>query len=371
MAITSGMVVLDANVLLDAYRFTPDSRADLLNAIRAVGERLWIPHQVALEFHKNRADVIASHGGSYKEAIEAISRFKADVEKELKPKVANFVKRVALPERAGESILGKVLDGLGAAIAQLEQLRDRHGIGADAMRRDPIYEQLEKLLDGKVGAPLADADEKAARTEAARRVKEKVPPGFGDVGKSDPAGDYLLWRQTLNEARDRQLPLLFVTRDTTKDDWVWRPSGRTLGALPDLVAEAKREAGVDFVLLTTQSFLHHARTSLKADVSEDTIQQAAELPPPSEDARQTRKPIQQTLRATLPTPDEEWARLIEAGRYFVDTSPITAIQLRELWEPAQQVADVEELNRLLLDLRQRLRARNLRQPPQPEDDPKA
>jgi len=59
-AVTSGMVVLDANVLLSAYRFAPPARNELLSALERVANRAWIPHRVAEEFHRNRLKVIAS-----------------------------------------------------------------------------------------------------------------------------------------------------------------------------------------------------------------------------------------------------------------------------------------------------------------------
>ena len=43
--------VLDANVLLDLYRYSEESRNELLRILVAYKDRLWIPAQVALEFH--------------------------------------------------------------------------------------------------------------------------------------------------------------------------------------------------------------------------------------------------------------------------------------------------------------------------------
>jgi len=56
--ITEGLVVPDANVLLDLYRMNSDAREDVLALLRRVSKLLWIPHQVGLEFHRNRFTVI-------------------------------------------------------------------------------------------------------------------------------------------------------------------------------------------------------------------------------------------------------------------------------------------------------------------------
>lgn len=45
-----GLVVLDASVLLDLSRITPQARRQVLDALSSVGGRLWVPHQAAAEF---------------------------------------------------------------------------------------------------------------------------------------------------------------------------------------------------------------------------------------------------------------------------------------------------------------------------------
>ncbi|MEV1132405.1 PIN-like domain-containing protein [Agromyces sp. NPDC049794] len=53
----NGTIVLDANALLGLYEQTAATRAVYVGALESVQERLWLPHQVALEFHKNRRRV--------------------------------------------------------------------------------------------------------------------------------------------------------------------------------------------------------------------------------------------------------------------------------------------------------------------------
>jgi hypothetical protein len=58
-ALQTGLVTPDANVLLNLYRFQAGARDELFGALEKVGDRLWIPYQVGLEFHRNRLNVIA------------------------------------------------------------------------------------------------------------------------------------------------------------------------------------------------------------------------------------------------------------------------------------------------------------------------
>ena len=57
--------VLDANVLLNFYRYSPKTGEDLLDILRRVADRLWLPHQVALEYQENRLDEIAQQEDIY------------------------------------------------------------------------------------------------------------------------------------------------------------------------------------------------------------------------------------------------------------------------------------------------------------------
>jgi hypothetical protein len=62
-ALQAGLVTPDANVLLSLYRFQRVARDQLFSALEKLGVRLWIPHQVGLEFHRNRLGVMFEQGG--------------------------------------------------------------------------------------------------------------------------------------------------------------------------------------------------------------------------------------------------------------------------------------------------------------------
>ena len=39
----------DTNVLLHLYRYTPESRDNLIKVLQAFKDRIWLPHQIGLE----------------------------------------------------------------------------------------------------------------------------------------------------------------------------------------------------------------------------------------------------------------------------------------------------------------------------------
>ncbi len=55
----TAVFVFDANVLLNLYRYQSPTRDDLLKVLEKLGDRIWIPYHVGLEFERNRLIVIA------------------------------------------------------------------------------------------------------------------------------------------------------------------------------------------------------------------------------------------------------------------------------------------------------------------------
>ena len=57
-AVQTGIVAPDTNVVLHLYRFQPEARDELFGAMEKLGDRLWMPHQVGRQFHRNRLTVM-------------------------------------------------------------------------------------------------------------------------------------------------------------------------------------------------------------------------------------------------------------------------------------------------------------------------
>ncbi|MEV1075881.1 PIN domain-containing protein [Micromonospora parva] len=275
-AMKNGLIVLDTNVLLGAYRFASKAREELLSALERVRDRLWIPHQVAYEFHKNRFGVIADHDAAYKTLLEMLRERRKAIESELEAKIRELSNRVALTEKERDRLLSMARQGYSPLEKAIEGLHKSHGL-VELTGRDPVLERLEKIFEGRVGEPYDSEQLSTARSEAERRVSEGAPPGYKDAGKSDSTGDYLVWAQTLDEVKQRKPEsLVFVTADT-KDDWYLRVKGKTIIGRPELADECRELTGARLITMPTLSFLRNAHEHLNADVSAETLQQAAKV----------------------------------------------------------------------------------------------
>ncbi|MCA2215635.1 PIN-like domain-containing protein [Jidongwangia harbinensis] len=309
------LIVLDTNVLLDLYRFAKTARTELFDAFGKLGDRLWIPHQVALEFHRNRAAVVTSHDDAYRSVLKEITELDAAFQKGLAQEIRRLANRAALDDAQRDSLLKHVQEATNKLKEEVTELRASHGVSETFLHDDAVLHQLGELLDGKVGDALTDEEGQLAREEGLRRVEANEPPGFKDSVKDDPSGDYMLWVQGLAEAKSRNSSLLFVTRDS-KSDWFEKVNGKTVAALPDLVREAQKRFGVRFVAMSTKSFLVHSRRVLGTSVSDATLRQAESLRSPRSTELQFTKSVLGALSVILPAGNDLETHRISNGFEF-------------------------------------------------------
>lgn len=68
----NAVFVLDANVLLNLYRYSSDTSQTIMKLLENISDRLWIPHQVALEYNFNRVKVINEQIAAYRKVQNSI-----------------------------------------------------------------------------------------------------------------------------------------------------------------------------------------------------------------------------------------------------------------------------------------------------------
>lgn len=267
-ALANSMIVPDANVLLNLYRYTPDGRNNLLSTLEAISERLWVPHQVLVEFWRNRETVLRDPGGSEK-TLQALDghRTKAIAE------IRTWANRVYLPPAQVSSLVDELNSGFERVFEQVKSSVE--SATADFSRStadDGVLKALESILTGRVGSELEESEYKAAVREGLRRVAEQEPPGYKDKRKEDAraAGDYIVWEQTLIESSSRERDVLFITADT-KEDW-WRvEGGERRGPRIELVNELRRRSGQRLIMLRPAQLLEYAKDILAVSVTEQGV----------------------------------------------------------------------------------------------------
>jgi len=254
-------LVLDANVLLNLYRFSEDARSDFISLLNDYRERIWIPHQVAFEFLENRPKLIVDQAKVLEEFSKKLQESLSTLES---PKTHPFVK----PET-----LDKLREAIKEVSSELEEGRSHMEARLSA---DELLEQVSSLTDGRVGSGFTDGELLQIFKDGEERYKQKIPPGFRDDGKGSEQtlasqrrrfGDYIIWREMLGYASRNSSDIIFVTADG-KEDWWAEQSGRKLGPRAELVAEFCTTTGQKIVMYTAQRFLEKHGDSTAAVIQE-------------------------------------------------------------------------------------------------------
>ncbi len=249
---TNGILTVDANVLLDLYRYHESTRNALISSLHMFKNRLWISFQAAEEFFRNRSKVILSSEKTFKQAIEEIDKLQGNLDSTVNQLKGSRI----LPENVAEKLLNTLSPTIEEAKKQIIEVQEKY---PNFLREDPILSELSELFKGSVGKDL-DGDEKTiALTNAEDRKKNQIPPGYLDKDKEGerPYGDYLLWLQILNHTSKSQKPLIFVTSER-KDDWWEKINGKTIGPRPELLKESYTVTKNRVLIYQTDRFLEYA-----------------------------------------------------------------------------------------------------------------
>ena len=265
-----GILTVDANVMLDLYRYDKSMREALLPAIEGFDGRFWITHQTAREFIRHQRGVISGINDDFVKAEKHIR----DVESKMRTAIDEIEKLRAIPKGLIETKnVKKVFSDVRKKIN-----KERNNI-PDYKNNDKIMERLEdalgKTLGGGIGSLSTDIEDDLK--EATRRKDEKIPPGYMDDGKDglDFAGDYLMWKQILAYCEKNEKPMIFVTSES-KEDWWQMKSGKTLGPRLELLQEAFEKTGRKILIYQTDQFVKHYQKRSVGDVDEDVVNKIQE-----------------------------------------------------------------------------------------------
>ena len=59
-------ITFDTNVLLNLYRYSESTKNSLIDLIKKIEDRVFLTHQVGLEFNRNKYEIIAAQENAHK-----------------------------------------------------------------------------------------------------------------------------------------------------------------------------------------------------------------------------------------------------------------------------------------------------------------
>ena len=259
----TAIFVPDTCVLLDIFRFPPESSKGLLKILKHLKDqkRLWIPHQFAYEYVRKLSSIRRDIQKDDDERMKDLDRLKQDVDNALR----KFDDQTDY--ELGEQIT-KIEDIFRTIKKDLQEHRKKH---KERLKPEYLEGEIDKLFADRIGAPYNDQELAEIYGEGEWRYKLQRPPGFKDENKlvSRRYGDLIGWLQIIKYAENetRKPPVILVTSDSGGDDWFdkLRPNEKTRGPHPELVKEMHDKAKVDFYLYQTGEFMGLANKYLELD----------------------------------------------------------------------------------------------------------
>jgi hypothetical protein len=267
--------VFDTNVLFKFYRYSEATRGILLDIFSRFAERLWIPHQVALEFHYNRLTVISDQEQAYAKVRDPLSKIIP-----LLNSIGNqhpFINDL--------NIIDPIKNNIEAWLEELVKAETEH---PNLLNQDTVLGIITDLFEGKTGDAYSQEKLIELFKDGEARYEKEKPPGFKDKSKKefkiyndtlikDAYGDFIIWSQIIDKANEggQPKPVIFVT-DDVKEDWWLGFKGKIIGPRPELALEFKHRVGTQFYMYQTEHFMEYAKTFLDLQEQGSTLDDAIE-----------------------------------------------------------------------------------------------
>jgi len=239
------VIVVDANVLLNLYSYSHETREEFLQLLRDMSERVWLPYQAAAEFHKNRCRIILKEARRYREVIRTLQSTVSDLQA---TKHHPFIDTGLLANFEALSL--KIEKTLNAGEQSHKSL----------LRDDPVRDCLTDIYAGRAGEPLSKEELAMIYAEGETRFANKIPPGYEDsmIQAPDKFGDLVIWKEIISISRKANKGVIFVT-DDAKEDW-WLITGEErIGPRPELLQEFRAETGNNIYVYSSDQFAKYAK----------------------------------------------------------------------------------------------------------------
>ena len=286
------LFVFDTNVLLNLYGYAEQTRGDFFDLLDSLGDKIWVPFHVGLEYQRRRLEVIRDEKAIFNKIndnLEKIEKvFRGDFEQlALKRR---FPKLHENTEKLNKDI-SKSISSYKKSVTYWDDKQPC------VRSHDSIREKLNELTDGRVGSPPESQEWlNEVYKEGEERYQNKIPPGYKDFNKSKSDdntfsynglkydrqyGDLILWKQLIQKAKDEHVKNVIFVTDDSKEDWWYILESRgkkQIGPHANLQSEIYREAGLNiFHMYNTSTFLESGKKILKLGVHDSSIKDASTM----------------------------------------------------------------------------------------------
>lgn len=256
------IIVVDTNILLNLYRYSEPARETMLNILKNVKDRIWIPYQVGKEFFKNKDKVMFETFEEYDKLAKALSAGINKAKDEVNHKKDNRLK--------SKEKINAVLE---KDIKEIEQLlKKEQEEKKQILSEDKIEKVVLEIFNHNIGLPFLEDEFSKIREEGIRRKNNDIPPGYKDKDKEEN-GDYYVFYSIIQKAKQDAKDVIFIT-DDEKEDWFNKYNGENHGGRSELLDEFYHKTGKLLLMYTTDGFVQAYNKNMGQEkIDKDIIQE--------------------------------------------------------------------------------------------------
>ena len=283
----------DANVLLNLYRVDKETTEDYFKIFRALGDRIFLPHEAAHQFFRNRRGVIQTEQNSFSEAKKRVRDWVGrrtgfdNLKQQLRGGdigqiIEDEIESVFEDREDYEGEVEAVKDDLIERIEDLEERFTPTGTTRANAEEDEILGELIEIFEGKTGSVLEE-DMEDLKEEAQERYESEQPPGYEDYDEDEDVSrgeceDFLIWRQLIEYAEREGEDIVFITGEKKKDWWEVDDKHEIVRPRHELLREFSRETEQSFWMLLVKPMLNCAHERLGVEVKDKSVEQTDKIP---------------------------------------------------------------------------------------------
>ncbi len=270
------LFIFDTNVLIKLYSYQSGTLDDFFSILKYLGERIWLPHQVGLEFQNRRLDIKHREKQKFQEIYNHLDEILA-IETKINQK---FLKgRFPSLDSSTEKLFKSIQKSIETFKVSLQECDSSQ---PNIRTHDEIREKLDTFFRNKIGSAYTQEKLNELYKDGEIRYSKEIPPGFKDSSKEGKDyiyrgieykrkfGDLILWKQIIDKAKNEKDAgkienIIFITDDEKEDWWfcINQNGRKIIGPHANLTHEIIDEGGISlFHMYNTASFLEDAKEIL-------------------------------------------------------------------------------------------------------------
>lgn len=272
--------VFDTNILTWLYRLPEEPRKNLIWVLKMLKKdnRIWTPHQVLLEYHKNRRNVIIWLEDDYNEAIHAIEWLIAELPKKVEWKLKSACEQHPLLNF--DDFYKEAEKSLNNITEKIKDIKSKkHPKWKD---NDEILKEIEEIFSN-FWKQYTTEELKKIYQDWDNRYKNLIPPWFKDCKSNwwdkewdNRFWDLIIWKQILAYSKDNNKSIIFITNDL-KEDWWMLEYNKNIKPRIELKREFLNNSKNDFDMCDLNMFLDKTNKYLNSKINKKQIEEIKKI----------------------------------------------------------------------------------------------